>query len=46
MIIPTKPVLSNPKDTEEVRKALENMAQQLNTELAKINERLTALETP
>ena len=46
MIIPIMPVLTNEKDTEEVRKALQNLAIQLNNELVKIDERLTALETP
>ncbi len=46
MIIPIMPVLLNKKDEEEVRKALQNIALQLNNELVKIDERLTALETP
>jgi len=46
MIIPIMPVLTNEKDTEEVRKALQNLAIQLNNELISINERVTMLETP
>ena len=46
MIIPIMPVLSNTRDTEEVRKALQNIALQLNKELNDIRDRVKALETP
>lgn len=46
MIIPIMPVLSNVRDTEEVRKALQNIALQLNNELNDIRDRVKALETP
>ena len=46
MIIPIMPVLSNVRDTEEVRKALQNIALQLNKELNDIRDRVKALETP
>lgn len=46
MIIPIMPVLSNVRDTEEVRKALQNIALQLNNEINDIRDRVKALETP
>ena len=33
MIIPTKPVIADPKTQEEVRKALQSLADQMNREL-------------
>lgn len=33
MIVPTMPVLTDPKDQEEVRKALLELARQMNQEL-------------
>lgn len=44
MITPTAPVLSNDKDTEEVRKALLNIAAQLNAELDAIRAQIAALK--
>jgi len=44
MIIATLPELKDAKDREEVRKALLNLAVQLNQELDAIRARLDALE--
>ncbi len=43
MIQPIMPVLTDPKDTEEVRKALLNIASQLNQELDAIRADIIAL---
>lgn len=43
MIIPTMPVLQDAKDQDEVRKALLNLAAQLNTELDEIRALIAAL---
>lgn len=44
MIIPTLPVIEDRKTQESVRKALLEIARQLNAELDAIRERLDALE--
>lgn len=44
MIVPILPELTNPKDREEVRKAILNLARQIEAELEDIKARLTALE--
>lgn len=46
MIVPTKPILENKKDETEVRKALQNLAEQLNKELQTLEARVYALEHP
>ena len=46
MIQVTMPVLKDPVDQEAVRKALLNLADQLNRELMLIDQRLKAIETP
>lgn len=46
MIVPTKPILENKKDETEVRKALQNLAEQLNKELQILEARVYALEHP
>ena len=46
MIVPTKPILENKKDETEVRKALQNMAEQLNKELQALEARVYALDHP
>jgi len=43
MILPIMPVLNDPKDREEVRKALLNLAAQLNQELDTIRAQIAAL---
>jgi hypothetical protein len=43
MINPTMPELADPKDQEEVRKALLNISSQLNAELDEIRAQIKAL---
>lgn len=44
MIIVTMPVLADPKEQEEIRKALLNLAAQANQELDEIRARIAVLE--
>lgn len=44
MIVPTFPLVEDQHDREEIRKALLNMALQINIELDRIRERLDKLE--
>jgi hypothetical protein len=46
MIIATKPILEEKKDETEVRKALQNLAEQMNKELQALEARVYALEHP
>lgn len=43
MIVPIFPELIDPKDREEVRKALLNLTAQFNAEIAKLQAQITAL---
>jgi hypothetical protein len=43
VIIPTAPILQDPKDTAEVRKSLLNIAAQLNAELEALRAQIAAL---
>lgn len=43
MIIPIFPELKDPKDREEVRKALLNLTAQFNAEIVKLQAQITAL---
>lgn len=46
MIVPTKPILEDKKDETEVRKALQNLAEQANKEIQALEARVYALEHP
>lgn len=46
MITPTAPMLTEQVDREEVRKALLDLARQMNEELKKLQDRVYALENP
>ena len=46
MIVATKPVLKDKNDETEVRKALQNLADQANREIEELKARIYALEHP